>query len=102
MHAPPLPEPPVNCERGISTCSDTGGSENFTLRLLIVLLTVVPSGKSPISTEAGDSVRFRIDAVGDALLGDGANLCHGFVWSFSGCASVVVANKSYELCKFKI
>ena len=76
--APPLPDPPVNCERGISTCSETGGSVNLTLRLLSVP-PFGPSPISPISRVTGDSVRFRIEAVGDAPLGEGTNFCHGFV-----------------------
>ena len=73
--APPLPGPPVNCDRGISTSSETGGSVNLTRRLLIKPLC----DPSPVSVGTGESVRFRIEAVGEAPLGDGTNFCHGFV-----------------------
>lgn len=81
--ARPLHGPPVNCPRGISTCSETGGSVNFTLRLLVVLL-FAPTLPSPRSTRIGDSIRFRIDSVGDALLGEGANFFHGLIRLMSG------------------
>ena len=92
MDAPPLPGPPVNCERGISTCSETGGSVNLTRRLLTTPFK--PSLASPFSDGTGDSVRFRMEAVGDAPLGEGTNFCHGLVLIESGCKPVGVASRS--------
>ena len=93
MLVPPLPGPPVNCDLGISTCSETGGSENFTLRLLMALpfpLSLI----SPYSDGIGDSVRFKIDAVGEAPLGEGTNFCHGLDLVGSKCKLVGVDNNS--------
>ena len=93
MLVPPLPGPPVNCDLGISTCSETGGSENLTLRLLMTLpfpLSLI----SPFSDGNGDSVRFKIDAVGEAPLGEGTNFCHGLDLAGSKCKLVGVDNNS--------
>ena len=95
MLVPPLPGPPVSCDLGISTCSETGGSENFTLRLLMALpfpLSLI----SPYSDGIGDSVRFKIDAVGEAPLGEGTNFCHGLDLLASKCKLVGVDSNSYN------
>ena len=48
---------------------------NLTRRLLIKPLC----DSSLVSVGTGDSVRFKIEAEGEAPLGDGTNFCHGFV-----------------------
>ena len=53
------------------TCSDTGGSENLTLRL-------PPEEPGVSAIKVGrDPALFKMDPEGDALLGDGTNFCQG-------------------------
>jgi len=61
------------------TWSETGGSLNCTLRILVGGWSGAGTGSSHGSrSDFSDPVLFRIPAEGEASIGDGAYFCQGF------------------------
>ena len=87
-----------NC-LGISTWSETGGSENLTRRL--ILLPESSATHFDCRTRLGmEPALLSMDPEGEAELGDGTNFCHGcqtaglltnsvFLWVFFGKISLI-------------